>query len=189
MSDNMAKAAFPEERGRPVLTIKWKPDESEHHPVIEIEIPFILFWPVYQVGHQTGVREAKVIAALGAAVVLEFTELLPNSEPSTVLESAIQFFDELFDKLFAFGIPEWKHKDDPILSFTYALLYHYPDDVTWEAAAKYATVLLGRQDDPITETAWRLRVTRWAERHHLPKIEKYQRSKPEGQDNNHWGVV
>ncbi len=122
------------------------------------------FIDLYKVVQTEGVGIANSLKlARFAALLWKTIERRPHAE---------QVFDVVWESIFDLLQTEkdrWETKADVILSLTYALLKH--KQMTHIQAAELASEELGRT---FTETAWRLRVKRWAEKRGLDPVEIYK---------------
>ena len=131
------------------------PATDEEFPV---EIPFVVFWSVYQTIKALGRDYAYTVALYGASLV----------KPDLSDEDKRQIADKVA-AVDAFLKHRPDHEADA-LKWSYNLLQNVK--ITRREAARFASEVLGYT---VPEDSWRKRVDEWARKQGLPKVDLYKR--------------
>ena len=129
-----------------------------------ISLDLDLAWSAMEVIQQAGMEHALKFAAFVTAVnQATWNPRAPETPEEHAAQAAFvrasrQNLAVVIQSVFD-GTPHYDAIEDRVLAFTHQLLVHKL--ISWDAAARFAAAKLGQ---PITSTAWRLRLTRWAER-------------------------
>ncbi len=134
-----------------------------------ITFPLWALWSMYISIQQIGLRATSILTAFGASTQLRRGG---DSNPD-VLQDAIYVLQdqlEIIHKFTAAAKPRPDKKED-LQCFTYTLLQQ--KRLTYAEAAAFASTVLQKQ---VSSDAWRMHITRWAEKRQLPKIGKQRRA-------------
>lgn len=134
-----------------------------------IEIPVMFAWLIVESINTIGIRGAVSTMLLGA-MMFEPTPTI--GELIRINTASIERINAVISSI-ARAIPITGNEslEERAMAFTYSVIQQKA--LTWKEAAVFASLAL----DPlvVTETAWRLRVRRWAEQQKKPTAIVYQK--------------